>query len=404
MLSILSKIEIMFERSVLQLLRGRILEPRRYIQVLMGPRQVGKTTLITQMMQKKEFPMVYHAADGVPAGNTQWLEQIWEAGRLELKTQNLPSLVLVVDEIQKLHQWSETVKRLWDEDSREGRNLKVILLGSSQILVQKGLSESLGGRFEVIRMGHWSYQEMRDAFGIDPRQYAWFGGYPGSIPLMEDESRWRNYIRDSLVETAISRDIFQMTRIDKPVLLRNLFELGCSYSGQVLSYTKILGQLKEAGNSTTLAHYLRLLDTAGLLGGLEKYSDKTVRQRSSSPKFQVHNPALRTIRTPQKFQDSLADPQEWGRIVEGVVGAGLLNEALTRDFRIYYWREGDHEVDFVIEYQEKIAALEVKSSHVRKLPGLKKFRDRYPSCKSYIIGRDGIPWEEFLLLNPLDLL
>jgi uncharacterized protein len=393
----------MFQKSVIQTLNERLLEPRRHIQVLMGPRQVGKTTVVTQLAQKDQFPMVYHAADAVPTEEDQWLDQVWNAARLQLKTQGYPFLVLVIDEIQKLHQWSELVKRQWDQDTRDKINLKVVLLGSSQILMQRGLSESLAGRFELIKMGHWTFREMHDAFGLDVHQYAWFGGYPGSVPLMEDEARWKGYIRDSLAETAISRDIFQMTRVDKPTLLRNLFELGSIYSGQVLSYNKMLGQLKEAGNTTTLTHYLRLLDTAGLLSGLEKYSGKPVRQRSSSPKFQVHNTALRSIRSHLNFRDAQADPAEWGRVAESAVGSYLLNESFTKDYTLYYWREGDYEVDFILELHGRIVALEVKSGKRYHHKGISRFKERFGSHKSYIIGPEGIPIEQFLQTNLSEL-
>jgi len=155
------------------------------------------------------------------------------------------------------------VKRLWDEDSRLGHDLKVVLLGSAPLLVQRGLSESLTGRFEVLRVSHWSFGEMRSAFGFSLDDYLYFGGYPGAAPLASDPGRWVRYVLDALIETTISRDVLLMTRVDKPALLRRLFELSCRYSGQVLSYTKMLGQLQDAGNSTTLAHYLDLL--AGVL-------------------------------------------------------------------------------------------------------------------------------------------
>jgi len=176
------------------------------------------------------------------------------------------------------------------------------LLGSSPLLVQQGLSESLAGRFEILRIGHWSFSEMRDAFGLTVDQYLYFGGYPGSAALINDEERWRRYLLDSLIETTLARDILLMNRVDKPALLRQMFRLGCEYSGQILSYQKMLGQLQDAGNTTTLAHYLDLLSGAGMLCGLSKFSSEVVRQRGSSPKLQVLNNGLMTAQSGQIYR------------------------------------------------------------------------------------------------------
>lgn len=393
----------MFERPQLQLLACRIQEPRKFIQVIMGPRQVGKTTLVGQLMRAEIVPMIYHAADAVPAADEVWLEQVWNLARLKLQQSDAQSMVLIIDEIQKVQGWSGLVKKYWDEDTINQTELKVILLGSSRMLMQQGLTESLAGRFESIYLPHWSLREMEDAFGLSPDEYVWFGGYPGSAPLMSDEPRWKSYIRESLIETAISKDIFQMTRVDKPALLRNLFELGSLYSGQVVSYTKILGQLHDAGNTTTLSHYLKLLHTAGLLGGLEKYAMKLVRRRASSPKFQVHNTALVSAQSPTSFGETRSNPAEWGRIVESAAGAHLINMAHTENITLHYWREGDYEVDFVLEMQGQLVALEVKSGRLRHHNGMNRFRQQFKPHKTYIIGSNGIPPEEFLRMNPVEL-
>jgi predicted AAA+ superfamily ATPase len=217
-------------------------------------------------------------------------------------------------------------------------------------MLQQGLTESLAGRFEATYMGHWSYGEMHDAFGLTAEEFIWFGGYPGAISLKMDEDRWKGYIRDSLLETSISKDILMLTRVDKPALMKRLFELGSVYSGQVLSYTKIMGQLADAGNTTTLANYLELLNDAGLLGGLEKYSPNMVRKRSSSPKFMVHNTAIMSGISTETFQTLVADPKVWGRWVESAVGAHLINQSFKdKKLSLYYWREGNEEVDFVVE-------------------------------------------------------
>lgn len=393
----------MFERSDIKLLTQRISEPRKFIQVIMGPRQVGKTTMVNQFFNRIAIPGIYESADAIAAGNTLWLEQIWESARLKMKTGNHRDFLIIIDEIQKISNWSETVKKLWDEDTLNNLSLKVILLGSSRLLLQHGLTESLAGRFETIYMTHWSSDEMQQAFGWNADTYAWFGGYPGSAGLINDETRWKNYVRDSLIETSISKDILMLTRIDKPALLKNLFEIGCLYSGQILSYTKMQGQLHDAGNTTTLSHYLRLLDTAGLLGGLEKFSLTGIRKRSSSPKFQVHNNALLSAQDTRIFSEVFSNPREWGRIVESAIGSHLLNLSLRNNYAVYYWRDRDDEVDFVLEKGQKNIAIEIKSSFSKNKKGMQAFQQRFNLFKTYIIDNKSLPWNEILKINPVDL-
>jgi predicted AAA+ superfamily ATPase len=391
------------ERKHLEPLINRMNEPRRFIQVVMGPRQVGKTTLAQQMLRKIRYPHLYDSADVVIAGNALWLEQLWESARMKMKQPGVNEFILVVDEIQKIPGWSEIVKRLWDEDSRSKRELKVLLLGSSRLLLQTGLTESLTGRFETIYMGHWSLSEMQSAFGWNADQYAWYGGYPGSASLISDEERWKHYINTSIIETSISRDILMMTRVDKPVLLKRLFELGCLYSGQILSLTKILGQMQDAGNTTTLSHYLELLNTAGLLGGIEKYAADVIRKRSSSPKFQVYNNALLSSQNPENFTTVTENPKEWGRIIESSIGAHFLNASVSSGFSIYYWRERDNEVDFILERKGKLVAIEIKSNGTAHQKGIAVFRKMYPSSRIIVTGKTGIPWQEFLNIDPIEL-
>ncbi len=282
-------------------------------------------------------------------------------------------------------------------------NIKLVLLGSSQLLVQQGLSESLTGRFELIHLSHWSFHEMRDAFGWNANQYVWFGGYPGSAELVDHEERWKRYIRDSLIETSISKDILLMTRIDKPSLLKRLFEFGCNYSGQILSFNKIMGQLHDAGNTTTLSHYLKLLDTAGLLGGLQKYSTGFVKQRSSSPKFQVFNTALLSAQHNSNFQELMADPEQWGRLVESAIGSYLINQSVTKNFKLYYWREGNLEVDFVLERGDQLIGIEVKTGASKYTKGMQGFAKKFHPKRVYLIDNKQLSWEEFLGIDPLEL-
>jgi len=393
----------MYERSYLQHFIKRIKEPRRFIQVIMGPRQVGKTTLVGQLLKKTDIPYVFESADAISASNSIWVEQLWDGVRLKMDQQNAKEFLLIIDEIQKISNWSEIVKRLWDKDTRDERNLKIILLGSSRLLLQQGLTESLAGRFESTYISHWSFTEMRDAFGWDANQFVWFGGYPGSALLIDDEERWKSYVTNSLIETSISKDILMLTRVDKPALMKRLFELGCLYSGQILSYTKLQGQLLDAGNTTTLSHYLTLLDTAGLLGGIEKYAADIIRKRSSSPKFQVHNTALISAQSNMMFNEIIADPAEWGRIVESSVGAHLTNFSLTEGFKVYYWRNGNDEVDFVLERRGKVVALEIKSNNDKETAGMKEFQKQFNPHKILLIGKQGLSWQEFLSINPVNL-
>jgi len=393
----------MFERPEIQLIKKRLNEPRKFIQVISGPRQVGKTTLITQVYNQLSFPSVYQSADAVYAGNNLWLDQVWDSVRLRMKSQKADDFLLIIDEIQKIPNWSETIKKNWDYDSLNKINLKVVLLGSSRLLLQQGLTESLAGRFENIILAHWSFEEMHQAFMWDAETFAYFGGYPGSAELISDEIRWKKYIRDSLIETSISKDILMLTRIDKPALLKNLFELGCSFSGQILSFTKMLGQLQDAGNTTTLSHYLKLLGAAGLLVGLEKYSTSTIRSRSGSPKFQVYNNALLSSQNQMTFTAIRNNPSEWGRVIESTVGAYLANESLKGNINLFYWRDRNDEVDFVIERNGKLVGIEVKSTSLRNKRGMTAFQKRFSPFKIICIDERRIPWFEFIHINPTDL-
>lgn len=393
----------MFERPYIQNLISRMNEPRNFIQVLMGPRQVGKSTLVGQVLAKLNAPHLFVSADAVANAGAVWLEQQWETARLQWKASGFSTFILAIDEIQKIGNWSEIIKKLWDEDTRTNQNIKVILLGSSRLLLQQGLTESLTGRFETTYMGHWSFSEMEQAFGVTAEQFVWFGGYPGAAGLMSDEDRWKKYVNDALIETSISKDILMLTRVDKPALLRKLFELGCLYSGQVLSYTKILGQLQDAGNTTTLAHYLHLLDTAGLLAGIEKYSGEQLRQRSSSPKFQAHNTALLTAQQGAELKEVRIRPDLWGRSVEAAIGAHLVNYQIQEGYTVHYWRHRNDEIDFVLEKKGKVIGLEVKSGATQKAPGMQAFKKQHAPDKVLLVGNSGIPWQEFLRISPVQL-
>ncbi len=388
----------MYRRPAYQILLERLGEPRRFIQVLAGPRQVGKTTLVQQVLEGLSTPSHYASADEPVTKDRLWVEQQWDAARrLVSGPGHAPAAVLVLDEVQKVAGWSDIVKFLWDQDSAHRLPLRVVVLGSAPLLVHRGLSESLAGRFEVIPIPHWSLVEMKDAFGLGLEQYVYYGGYPGAAPLFQDAQRWRQYILHSLVETTISKDILEMRRVDNPALLKRLFELGCQYSGQILSLNKIIGQLQDRGNTATLAHYLEMLRGCGLLEGLQKYAGQKVRQRASSPKFQVHNNALLTAMDNVGFKEARQDPEYWGRLVESAVGAHLVNSARISGLDVLYWRDVNKEVDFVLAKGSKIIAVEVKSTrHKASVPGIEAFSKQCKVHKKLLVGGQGIPLEEFL--------
>ena len=356
-------------------------------------------------MQAADMPCHYASADEPAPKDRPWVEQQWEAARLQMRSQGSSSGgLLILDEIQKISGWSETVKRLWDEDTATDSDLRVLLLGSSPLLLQRGLADSLAGRFEILPVTHWSFGEMHDAFGWNLHQYVYFGGYPGAAQLIDDQHRWARYVLDSLIETSVSRDILLMTRVDKPALLRRVFELGCAYSGQILSYQKMVGQLQDAGNTTTLAHYLELLKGAGLLTGLQKYSGQVVRQRASSPKLLVMNTALMSVFSSRTFEEARTDHQFWGRLVESAVGAHLVNNAMKKTFEVFYWTRKNREVDFVLRRGQHLVAIEVKSGRRNDaLPGIAAFSEEFPVTRKLLVGADGIPLEVFFT-TPIEVL
>ena len=409
-----------FRRLISRRLVARLREAPSRLQILAGPRQVGKTTLVRQVLSDRpalsfhivavdapeahsEVASISAAVDLIegPGRGEHWLKSHWAQAQQRALAwqQSRPSdlpFVLVIDEIHLLPQWSGIIKGLWDWMLARGIPMHVVLLGSAPLLIQKGLVESLAGRYELIRMGHWSFEEMSDAFDFSLDQYVYFGGYPGSASLIAHESRWRGYVRDSLIEPNIQKDILAMTRVDKPALLRQMFELGCEYSGQILALDKVRGRL--GGHTETLAHHLTLLAQAGLLGGLSKFSGQSVRQRASPPKFQVHNNAFMAVSDTYDFDSAKADRGYWGRLVESTVGAHLVNTADPVDTRIHYWRDRSLEVDFVIEHRGRLAAVEVKStSRIRGHDGLREFQRIHPSAKLHIVGTDRLPLGEFLL-------
>ena len=369
------------------------------MHVLAGPRQVGKSTLVRQVVQELTIPYSVEVADAVDPKDSDWIRRIWEGARTTMTLRGEQERLLVIDEIQKICNWSEVVKREWDEDTRRHIQLKVVLLGSSRLLLKKRLTESLAGRFELIRLGHWSYHEMHEAFGMTLDQFIYFGGYPGAAPLVEDEKRWRKYIKDSLVAPSIEKDVLMTSTIYKPALMKQLFKLGCSYSAEMLSLTKLMEQLQDAGNVTTLAAYLELLDQCTLLKGLQKYAHDDARKRSSIPKYQVYNNALLTAYKGRSFLTDRTDTQLWGRWVESAIGAHLIGSAEELDYQIFYWRESSLEVDFILVNKGEVTSIEVKSGRRGMNSGLPAFAKTFHPHRSFVVGTGGVSIEDFLSSN-----
>ncbi|OGT44207.1 MAG: AAA family ATPase [Gammaproteobacteria bacterium RIFCSPHIGHO2_12_FULL_40_19] len=376
----------MYYRQQKAKLIQRIRAERRFIQVLSGPRQTGKTTLAHQVAEALNIPHHYASADAPGVPDEIWIQTAWGYARALQNNNSQKPVLLILDEIQKIEKWSDVVKAEWDADTRFKRNVHLIILGSAPLLIQQGLTESLAGRFELIPVRPWSYIEMKTAFGWTLDQYIYYGGYPGSAVLITEPERWASYIRDSLIETTLSRDILLLNTVQKPALLRRLFQLGCEYSAQILSYQKMLGQLHDAGNTTTLAHYLQLLSGAGLMTGIEKYYGKKIMQRASSPKILALNTALISANNIIPLEVAKKRPEYWGRLVESAVGAHLINHPTHPTQRVYYWREGNDEVDFIVENQDELFAIEVKSGLKKIGTGLSAFLKKFPKARVIQVG------------------
>ena len=394
----------MYKRSDYKTIIDRMNVPRKLIQVVMGPRQIGKTTVVKQALQDIDKPYLFFTTANVPATHTSWISDCWQSARVSLKTQNINEIIIVIDEIQKISNWSSAVKKEWDFDTFNDLNIKVILLGSSRVMLEKGLAESMMGRFEEIRMTHWSFAEMKEAFGFNLEQYIYFGGYPGAAHLIDNQDRWEQYINSSIIDATINKDILLDTPISKPALLRQTFELGAAYSANILSLTKMLGSLQDAGNTVTLSGYINLLNDSGLITGLQKFSMDLSRRKARIPKFQVYNNALKNVYSDLKFPEIMSRSEKWGYVFESAVGAHILNYAFKERYNVYYWREGNHEVDFVISKKNSVAAIEVKSNSEATNTGLQEFDKKFHPKTSLVIGRNGLPAEDFFKINPVDLL
>lgn len=385
-----------YQRSIVQTLARRLGEPRKNIQVVVGPRQTGKSTALRQLISY-DIGMPHHLVRASQSGKStrDWLRREWNEARLLARNGN--RAVLMVDEVQMVDQWSSVVKDLWDADCDNGIQLHVVLTGSSSLLLQSGLQESLAGRFELIRCMQWDYSECRKAFGFSLDRYLYYGGYPGASFYASDETRWLDYLNESIIEPSISKDIISMEDVRKPALMQKLFYLGASYSGQEISFRKLLGQLDDAGNTVTIAHYLDLLRDAGLMAGLQKYFEKPLKTRASSPRLAVFDTSLMVAAYGQYREFLLTDPERKGHLVESAVGAYLLKRSQRDHFEVFWWRDGNDEVDFVIQSGSARTAIEVKSGRVKRLSGLDAFCARFPGTHSLVVGSEDAPLESFLL-------
>lgn len=376
----------MYERSQVKVIAERMQEfDNPLLQVVVGPRQTGKSTMISQALGGQKVESLYVSADDPIEPTVSWLRMEWQQAR-NMTRGNARPVILVIDEIQKVKGWPNAVKSLWDEDRRTGSALKVFLSGSSSLLLHKGLEDSLMGRFELIRSPHWSYGECHDAFGYSLDDYLYFGGYPGAARFAGDEGRWASYIRDSVIEPTISQDVLALEDVRKPALMRALFRLGALYSGQELSYNKMLGQLQDAGNTTTLAHYLELLDKAGMIAALPKYHAKELERRKSSPRLMVYNTALMCALSDKGRERLMGEPDLRGHVVESAVGAYLLSRAPEEGFEVRWWRNGNDEVDFVLQKGTALAAIEVKSGGEARQSGMARFLECHPEARRTVVG------------------
>ena len=368
-----------------ELLRS-VKSKQNLIQAIVGPRQVGKTTLVLQLYKEWKGTKLYESADELSTPNAEWISKQWNKIRNKSKNKKSKSLI-ILDEVHKIPRWSEAVKKLFDEDQRKGYNICVVLLGSAALLMQRGLTESLAGRFELHRHHHWSFSECNEFFKVTLQEYLYFGGYPGTLSMRKDEERWGRYIRDSLIETVLSKDILLLSPVTKPILLRQAFSNAISYPAQILSYQKMLGTLQDAGNTTTIASYLQLLSKAFLLALLERWSGAKVKQKGSTPKIIVLDNSIISSQAGNKFQSMIKDKTTFGRSLENAIGAQLYSLAVDLGGELFYWKERDYEVDYVLKLGSKIYAIEVKSGISKKLPcALTIFKKRYGNANLITIS------------------
>lgn len=394
-------------------LRSRLAEPAPgRIQILAGPRQVGKTTLLLALAAEAGAAALYHPLDGPGASLPGSWERTWaRAGEIAVAEGRC---ILLLDEVHLLGDWSALLKGAHDRIRRRRVPVHVVATGSSALRVARGSRESLAGRFERLTLSHWSAPSLAAAFRI-PRRAAPLllvrqGSYPGSMEFRADLPRWAAYVRDAIVEPAIGRDLLGLGAVRKPALLRQVFAACAASPARVLSLEKIRGLLADRGALETVAHYLALLEEGFLVAPLPKFSPRVHRLRNAPPKILLLNNALATALDPAGPPDPLRDRERFGALVENA----CLAHAWNRGQRVSYWREEPLEVDGVLEGTWGSFVLEVKTGPVRpsELRGLLEFHRRFPSFRPLLVGEEagrsaaeqaGVefrPWEAFLLDGP----
>jgi uncharacterized protein len=363
------------KRKFTYLLKTRLNEKPKFIQVVLGARQVGKTTGVLQILKNWKGSSLYISSDTEVNPSTEWIKTQW----INAKLGKSPRL-LIIDEIQNVQGWSNIIKSLWDEDKKASSLMHVVLLGSSSLDLHLGLNESLAGRFELTKVFHWSYQESKEAFGLDLETYLQFGGYPAPMELMPDVQRFQEYMLHSIIDPVLNKDILAHQRLAKPALLKQLFELFMEYPAQVISYQKLIGQLQERGNASTAKNYAELLKKAFLVYLVPKYSTRPLTVRTSSPKIISLAPALIYAVGKKDLSNS-----NWkGRIFENAILAALATSGID----LFYWNEGSAEVDAVVKINGVSLALEIKSTRSLKVSGLKSFQKKFPGVKTLAIDYD----------------
>lgn len=358
-------------------LNTALVQKNGLLQVIIGPRQVGKTTTILKYLEENHIEQFhFYSADEIFNASANWILGIWSKARNEKK-------MLVIDEIQKCENWAAVIKKLWDEDKKNNKKFPCILLGSSSLEIQKGLTESLTGRFQLHKAFHWNFEESKNGYKLPFKEYLKIGGYPGSYQF-KDKSDWSKYVKQSIISTVIEKDILQYHTVKSPALFKQAFEIIMSYPAQEISYTKLLGQIQDRGNTELVKYYLSLYEGAFLVKVLEKYSGKKIIMKSSTPKILPLAPCLYYLEIQDEYKG-----EELGRVFELIVGAQLVRT----EEDLFYWREGDNEVDFVLKKGRKLYAIEVKSGRKKSIHGLQKFQTKFSEAKLIMITFDN--YEQF---------
>jgi hypothetical protein len=354
---------------------------------------------------------VYVASDEPDAALPGFWERRWAEAEARAGQGNA---VLLLDEIHHLSDWAARLKSHWDRARRRHIPIHVVATGSSALRVATGSRESLAGRFERLTLSHWPAAALVEAFHLSPREAAHnfvrFGSYPGAVEFQQNFARWRDYLRDAIIEPAIGRDVLALGTVRRPALLRQVFAIATGAPAQIMSLQKMQGQLQDRGALETVAHYLALLQDAYLVVPLEKYAIQVHRRRASPPKLVVLNNALLSATHPNGPPDPAREPDRFGFWVENA----CLAFAINQDQQVTYWREEPQEVDAILDGSWGKWAVEVKTGKfdIQALRGLLEFCRRNSAFTPLVISAPGgeevaqrhgiqsISWEDFLVTGP----